>query len=352
VYRNWARLEERYGSHTSGTATWGGSSRDDAVDEVYSRATSAFPQDYQLPLKWAQYHASKGRLAKARSLFELSCVKSFKRHADPYRIYAEFEMSLGHYEDAKVILYRGAQAMSVSSDGGLGGNRRGMAQLYHTWAVCEWHLDNLSRAEVLLDHALRLVPTGIVSSSNSKEASSSSSNNKIRSFILFTIAQLEYYRNEYEVAQHCIALCLKENVMPGGNSKIWLLWADIAEAMKNTKLQDQCLKQADMLKQDEDNGGVESLSRLLLDLKRRPSLSSSSSSSSSTTSSTTTSSSHSHVSSTGTTTTSGSTATAAVGSSGTEDMQHLMRRDPWAHHIFGSTNLMEGFDSVKLPTKD
>jgi len=325
VYRNWARLEERYGMVGDGS-----SSSNTAVDEVYARATSAFPQDYQLPLKWAQYHASKGRLAKARSLFELSCIKSFKRHADPYRIYAEFEMSLGHYQEAKEILYRGAQAMSVSSDGGLGGNRRGMAQLYHTWAVCEWYLDNLPRAEVLLDHALRLIPTsGGSSGKQQQQQQSSSSNNKIRSFILFTIAQLEYYRDEYEVAQHCIALCLKENVMPGGNSKIWLLWADIAEAMGNMKLHDQCMKQADMLKQDEDNGGVESLSRLLLDIKRRPTSSTSAAVASKAAS------------------TNGSSS-----STGTEDIQHLMRRDPWAHKIFGSTNLMEGFESVKLPTKN
>lgn len=75
VYRNWARLEERYGMVGDGS-----NSSNTAVDEVYARATSAFPQDYQLPLKWAQYHASKGRLAKARSLFELSCIKSFKRY--------------------------------------------------------------------------------------------------------------------------------------------------------------------------------------------------------------------------------------------------------------------------------
>jgi len=288
VYRNWARLEERYGDA-------------DVVDEIYTRATLAFPRDYQLPMKWAQYHASKGHMQRASTLFEQACERSSNWHADPYRIYAEFLMSVGKYADAQSILYRGAQAMSISADGGLE-NHRGMAQLFHTWAVCEWHSDNLSRSEVLFDHALRLTDAG-------------NDGSKIRSLVLFSIAQLEYFRDEYELAQHCVALCLKENVLPGGNSRIWSLWADIALAMENGSLAQKCLEQAEILKKDEETGGVESLGRLL-ELTRPAS------------------------------------GAEPAGRSNGPAMQHLMRRDPWFDKIFGSNNIMGDLEGVSLPTKN
>ncbi len=81
--------------------------------------------------------------------------------------------------------------------GGLG-NRRGLAELFHPWALCEWHLNCLTRAGVLFDHALRWTEAGEDGST-------------LRSFILYSIARLEYYRGELHLAQHCVGLCLKEN---------------------------------------------------------------------------------------------------------------------------------------------
>ena len=60
VYRNWARLEERYGSFES-------------VDRVYERARIAFPNDYKLLLSWAQYHSNIRNHDKARAIFQDAC---------------------------------------------------------------------------------------------------------------------------------------------------------------------------------------------------------------------------------------------------------------------------------------
>jgi len=132
--------------------------------------------------------------------------------------------------------------MSQSCDGGFG-SQRGMAEMFLTWAVCEWHLGNLSRAEVLFDHALRLTNAG-------EEGS------QLRSFIFYAIAGLEYEREEYHLAQHCIGLCLKENLMPGGNSKIWSLWADVATKMGNDKLAAECVDQSERASAQEHDGKV------------------------------------------------------------------------------------------------
>jgi hypothetical protein len=163
---------------------------------------------------------------------------SVDRHSDPYRLYAEFEMSNKNYETARSILFKGAQSISESSpDGGLGA-RTGMARLFHTWAMCEWHLGAVERAEVLLDHALRLTDAGAAGSES-------------RSHVLYSIALLEYARGEYILAQHCVGLCLKENVMPGGNARIWDLWADISTALNNPTLTQQCQEQAHKLRAKE-----------------------------------------------------------------------------------------------------
>ena len=210
-------------------------------------------------------------------------------------------MSFGNHEEARKILFRGAQAMSVSSDGGLQ-NRGGMAELFHTWAVCEWHLGNLSRAEVLFDHALRLTNSG-------------EDGSKLRSFILYSIARLEYFRGEYELAQHCIALCLKENLMPGGNSKIWELWADVASALGNEGLVRQCEEQATVLKKAERDNGVEGLSRMV-ELSKAD--------------------------------------VAGLSKMVGAAAQPLMRRDPWHVKLFGSKNSVSSgfFDGVELPSSE
>ena len=167
------------------------------------------------------------------------------RHADPYRIYAQMEMELGNYVDARKILYRGALALSDSSDGGLG-NHRGMAELFYTWAVCEWHLENLSRAEVLFDHGLRLTPSGDEGAA-------------LRAHIMYAIARLEYDRGEYHLAQHCICLCLKENSLPAGNAKVWELWAKVASRMGDSSLRQQCSEQANLCERNAESGSTSSM---------------------------------------------------------------------------------------------
>lgn len=228
VFRNWARLEQEHGHPGS-------------VDEVYTRAMFAFPYDWKLAINWAQYHASIGHVDRARELFAEACKRVKNRHADPYRAFAEYEMSFDNYEKARKILFQGARAMSSVSDGGLNYNV-GLPELYHSWAVCEWHLGDLSRAEVLFDDAMRFVDSG-------EEGA------KMRAYILYSIASLQFFRGEYELAQHCIGLCLKENAMPGGNSKVWNLWADVASALENDELVRQCEEQVAALKREErDNG--------------------------------------------------------------------------------------------------
>lgn len=281
VYRNWARLEERYGTIES-------------VEEVYERATLAFPYEWKLYIDWAQYYAKVGIHDRARATFVQACAAASNRHASPYRLAAEFEMSLGKYTATRKILYRGAMIMTQVSDGS-SGNHNGLAELFHTWAVCEWHLDDTSRAEVLFDHALRMTDGG-------------QDGSRLRSYILYSIARLEQSKGEHVLAQHCIGLCLKENLMPGGNSKIWDLWADVAAAMGNRRLQQECLDQAANARSHEDENGPKGLARLLV----------------------------------------------AAGNGGLArlkgvDMQGLLRRDPWHHKIFGTDQPSSFFHGVRLP---
>jgi len=229
VFRHWAHLEGRYGTF-------------DGCNRIYERASLAFPLDYKIMLEWARYHANI-QSHQARKHFVEACSRASTKDAEPYREYALFEMSLGEYDQARKILFRGAQAVTRSPDGGTGSrNQQELARLYVTWAVCEWHLQNIPRVEVLFDHALRLTEVG------TDEGSA------LRSFILFCIAQLEYYeREELHLAQHCIGLCLKENSLPGGNEPIWNLWAKIARGLKNSQMEEKCLNDAKRCKMRLEN---------------------------------------------------------------------------------------------------
>jgi len=226
VYNSWAKLEEQYGDYHD-------------ASNVFSRAAAAFPKDCNILSRWAQFQVKYERLDRARTLFELACDVAGSRDAKPYRLYAEFEMSSGNYRRAKSILFLGAQSLSESSDGAEQSDE--FARLYHSWAVCEWHLGNLDRAEVLFDHGLRLTDSG-------------SDGSESRALILYSIARFLFYaRNDCSLAQHCIGLSLTENLTPGGNAGIWLLWAKVARAMCNDELQEQCLRQADELNKKEDS---------------------------------------------------------------------------------------------------
>jgi tetratricopeptide (TPR) repeat protein len=150
-----------------------------------------------------------------------------------------FEMLLGNYAEAQKILYSGAMTLSKSLSSlssSVTTGRRGIPELFLTWAVCEWHLGNLLHAEKLFEYVLRL------SSSDIEESSTN-----LRSLILYAMARFEYDWNELRRAEHYIGLCLKENSMPGENGKVWDLWATLTHAMGNTKLASQCQEQATLL---------------------------------------------------------------------------------------------------------
>jgi tetratricopeptide (TPR) repeat protein len=66
VYRNLARLEERYGSFES-------------VDDVYRRASLVFPNEYKVTMDWASYYATMRNYGRARTLYLEACNKALNR---------------------------------------------------------------------------------------------------------------------------------------------------------------------------------------------------------------------------------------------------------------------------------
>jgi tetratricopeptide (TPR) repeat protein len=285
VYRNWARLEERYGTRES-------------TEEVYRRARLAFPGDWRIVADLAQYYVKLHLYESARETFAQACAKAGTRHAAPHRLYAAFEMSLGNHKAARKILYRGASTLTQADDGAIG-CRHGLAELYYVWAVCEWHLDELIRVEVLLEHALRLTRFG--------------EEGGLRSMILYTLAQLHHDRGDDFLAQHCIGLCLVENLMPGGNSAIWELWSKVASSLGNAQLATECQANVATTRAHEASNGAAGLSRLL-------SLQSLTASAS------------------------GLSRMKGV------EMERHMRRDPWHHKIFGTEEQQQSFYlGVTLP---
>lgn len=203
-------------------------------------------------------------------------------------------MNFGNFADARKILYRGALALSDSPDGGLD-NQAGGAELYYTWAICEWRLDNMSRAEVLFDHALRLASPGKAGST-------------LRSGVFYALARLEYELGETHLAQHCICLCLKENSFHGGNSQVWGLWAEVARAMGEKDLAKQCHERAlkDLKKVEDDT--AEGLSLMLA--MQNPD----------------------------------------VASMTGKEMQNMMRKDPWHYKLYDSSKSENPrFPRVSLP---
>mmetsp|Transcript_36037 Transcript_36037/g.87090 ORF Transcript_36037/g.87090 Transcript_36037/m.87090 type:complete len:701 (+) Transcript_36037:226-2328(+) len=226
VFRNWARFEQKHGTTAN-------------VDAVFSRASAAFPMAMELTLNWANYHASNGNYDQARSLYLEACDVENRNQIKAFRELAEFEISMGDYDSASKILYRGAEVVARSEDGGLS-NWRDLAKLYTLWAVCEWHNGNMPRAEVLFDHALRQTNEG-------EEGA------ELRSFILYSMASFDFSRGKYILAQHYIGVCMKENAMPLGKSKVWKLWAKVASAMKNIRLRKECLHHAEVsMKREHD----------------------------------------------------------------------------------------------------
>lgn len=251
VFKSWARMEAIHGTY-------------ETTHVVFSKAARLFSSNVSLLIQWAELQADHGETEKARLLYEAACHRIGSRSAEPYQLFAEFEMKRGNFVLAQSILMRGAQAVanrkgentSSSSDdtnnsiSSLGGGKNGLARLFHTWGVCEYYLGTYSRAEQLFDDALRV--TG------PEEEDST-----MRSLILYSMARLEFSREENLLAQHCIALSLKENLLPGGNYLVWKLWSQIASKMKNEQLAIRCNEQAKLRREEEMGGTVSDLSRLL-----------------------------------------------------------------------------------------
>jgi len=262
VFKSWARMEAMHGTY-------------ETTHIVFSKAARLFPSNVSMLIQWAELQVDHGDTEKARLLYEAACHRVGSKSAEPYQLYAEFEMKRKNYIEAQSILIRGARAVAgkhhqqqqeeeasrssssstppssnPSLDNSDGGKSLGLARLFHTWGVCEYHLGTYSRAEQLLDNALRV--TG------PEEESSA-----MRSLILYSMARLEYSRQEYLLAQHCIGLSMKENLLPGGNYLIWKLWSQIADKMENEQLAKRCKEQALLRREEERGGSVSDLSRLL-----------------------------------------------------------------------------------------
>jgi len=242
VFKSWARMEEIHGTY-------------ETAHIVYSKAARLFPNNVDLLIQWAELQAEHGDVDRARLLYEAACHRVGGRTAEPYEKFAMFEMTRKNFVEAQAVLLRGAQAVADLSIGGDGKSGLTLAHLLHTWGVCEYHLGSLARAEQLFDDALRV--TG------SEEGDSS-----MRSLVLYSMSRLEFARGEYLLAQHCVGLSLKENLLPGGNSLIWKLWHNIAKKMENEHLATRCKEQA-LLRWEEERGGtVSDLSRLLGERQR------------------------------------------------------------------------------------
>ena len=235
VFKSWARMEEIHGTY-------------ETAHIVFSKAARLFPNNMNLLLQWADLQSDHGEDEKGRLLYEAASHRAGDGSAKPFQALAEFEMKRRNFAKAQSILYRGAQC--AASSNGIADGKNGLARLFHTWGVCEYHLGNESKAQQLLEDALRVTGPG--------EADST-----MRSLILFSMARLEVLRGEYILAQHCIGLSLKENLFPGGNSQIWKLWAEIAQKMENKDLEKRCKEQALLRWEEERGGAVSDLSRLL-----------------------------------------------------------------------------------------
>ncbi len=296
VYRNWLRLEERYGTI-------------DTFEEVYERAVVAFPHEYKIMIDAAQYFVRLNLVTRAREAFAKACCVRANHpnmNADPYRLFAEFEMQMGNYVEAQEILYSGAMALSQYWSSALNTSQRGLPQLLLTWAVCEWHLNNPAHSEKLFEYALRLT------------ASDTEESPKLRSMILYSMSRFEYDRKELRRAQHYIGVCLKENALPGGHGQVWDLWATVSYEMGNIKLAHQCQEQSSLVRMNKEQYGVAmNESRHIEDTLK--SLSDTLKSST---------------------------------MNDRPDMYQLMRRDPWHAKIFENTNLNDKsnfLNAARLP---
>jgi tetratricopeptide (TPR) repeat protein len=250
ILKSWCRMEQIHGTY-------------EMTHIVFGKAARLFPYNVSLLIQWAELQADHGEPKRAWLLYKVACCRVGLRSAEPYQLFAEFDIERKNFVAAQAILTKGAQAMSGLSlvnylDGSVEGEKSGLAQLFHTWGVCECHLGTYSQAEQLFNNALRV--TGL------EEGDSA-----MRSLILYLMARLKFSRGEYLLAQHCIALSLKENLLPGGNSLTWKIWLQIAEKMGNQHLATRCKEQALLRLEEEHGRAVSDLSQLLGELDSKSS---------------------------------------------------------------------------------
>ncbi len=66
VYESFARFEEEHGDYNS-------------ANNVFSRAATAFPNDWRILLSWSQLQTKHKKYDRARTLLELACIRAGKR---------------------------------------------------------------------------------------------------------------------------------------------------------------------------------------------------------------------------------------------------------------------------------
>ena len=150
------------------------------------------------------------------------------RHANPYRLYANHEISLSNHARATAIFLLGAEAV-LKSLGEFHDDSKGLSALFYDWGRFEKdHMKNAKRAKVLLDEALRLTTPN---------------DSELRSNILYNMGELEFQDKKYYIAKHFACLSINESEI-NGSKEAWTLWANVAKRLGQDKLEQTCLTQA------------------------------------------------------------------------------------------------------------
>jgi len=227
LYRHWADMERRDGDL-------------EAALDVYKTATALFDGNWQLQADYARALSDNGAdpLVVDRT-FEKALTRAGSDNADPYRIYGEHEMErdLPRFERARHIFYRGAAASSAADDG----RPRGLAPLFHAWAICEWRARDSPPARVarLLELAAQHA-AGARGAADDHEPARTT-----RSWILLSRAQFELssLRRDPQLAQHFVSMSIVEHGA-GGTAEAWTLWGDVALLLRNPGYARTCYEQA------------------------------------------------------------------------------------------------------------
>lgn len=246
VYINWAKMEEKAG-------------RVSQAGEIYLKAAKVFPKDWNILTTFAIAMAKdRKRLSHTdiKSIFERACniagsrcvfiftsrnacIRNydshtlgeflfFFRHANPYRQYAKYEISLSNHLRARSIFYLGAEAVAKSPD-----ERecrdRGLDALFYDWGLLEFkYMENPDGARLLFDKALELA---------------SLDNKELRAKIYCSIGEIELRNKNYYVTKHFACLSINESEN-NGTKEAWSLWANVADLLEQEEMADYCREQA------------------------------------------------------------------------------------------------------------